>query len=85
MIPILSGSFGYYSLFIHRDIFTSILEKYVLTCIVGTRIEVYGCTEEEGYVSLEFERTKTGFLFSVERNNKVRANFILKYVSEESG
>ncbi|GFY41185.1 hypothetical protein TNIN_483771 [Trichonephila inaurata madagascariensis] len=55
MIPILQGSFGYYSIFIHPDIFHVFFEKYILTCNVGTRIEVYGFSKEEGYVFLKVE------------------------------
>ncbi|GFY63706.1 uncharacterized protein TNIN_208471 [Trichonephila inaurata madagascariensis] len=84
MIPILQSKDTASKLIcIHHDTFPVFFEKYIFPCNVGTRVKVFGHTEEEGYVFLEFERTKTGFLYNAE--NYRRNYFISKYVSEETG
>ncbi|GFQ94807.1 hypothetical protein TNCT_707021 [Trichonephila clavata] len=80
MIPILETD-GHYSIYIHSDVFPTFFVKYILTCRVGTRIKVFGETEEEGFTFLEFERIPSGFLYITE--NHSRRLFISKYVSKE--
>ncbi|GFU10220.1 uncharacterized protein TNCV_3449931 [Trichonephila clavipes] len=89
MIPILQAKTNASNLIcIHRGTFTVFFEKYIFTCVVGTRIKVFGHPYDQilwkCFVFLEFEQTKTGFLYNAENYWKGRDYFISKYVSEET-
>ncbi|GFQ84624.1 uncharacterized protein TNCT_738651 [Trichonephila clavata] len=92
MIPILIRlSDPSYMVMVHHKTFRDFLVKYVLSCPVGTRIELQGCNPIDHIVVVECIRTDTGFQFNLdfETPDEIceedgRA-FMCKYASEENG
>ncbi|GFW00111.1 uncharacterized protein TNCV_3568981 [Trichonephila clavipes] len=71
---------------VHYKTFPDFLTQYVLSCHVGTRIEIEGCNWNDGFVVVEFIRNQSGFRYNMELEyHEYGRAFISKYISEENG
>ncbi|GFR26112.1 uncharacterized protein TNCT_114861 [Trichonephila clavata] len=92
MIPILIRlSDPNYMVMVHHNTFRDFLVKYVLSCPVGTRIELQGFNRIDHIVVVECIRTDTGFKFNLDFETpdgiceEDGRAFMCKYASEENG
>ncbi|GFQ85144.1 uncharacterized protein TNCT_385491 [Trichonephila clavata] len=92
MIPILIRlSDPNYMVMVHHKTFRDFLVKYVLSCPVGTRIELQGFNRIDHIVVVECIRTDTGFKFNLDFETpddiceEDERAFMCKHASEENG
>ncbi|GFS72646.1 uncharacterized protein TNCV_1420501 [Trichonephila clavipes] len=87
MIPILRRlNDPFYMVMVHYKTFPDFLTQYVLNRHLGIRIELQGCSWNDGIVVIEFIRSQSGFLYNMEQEyHEYGRAFMSKYVSEENG